>query len=227
MDRMDVYQRMISTGVIPLFYNSEIETSKKLILACYEGGAKVVEFTNRGEQALEVFVELRRFIREKNIDVALGIGSIVDPQTAAVYRAYGAQFFVGPFLDENLAKWCNKQKIAYLPGCMTVKEISIAEELGAEIVKIFPGEIAGIKLIKSVLGPMPWSKLMPTGGVTPERENITAWFAAGAVCVGLGSQLFKKELIQENNFQKISESVNQVIGWISVINNNILKSVKN
>jgi 2-dehydro-3-deoxyphosphogluconate aldolase/(4S)-4-hydroxy-2-oxoglutarate aldolase len=221
MDRIDVYQRMISTGVIPLFYSPDIEASKKLVIACFEGGARVVEFTNRGEQALEVFVELRRFIREKKIDIALGVGSIVDPHTAAVFRAYGADFFVGPILDEDLAKWCNKQKLAYLPGCMTVKEISQAEELGAEIVKVFPGEIAGIKLIKSVLGPMPWSKLMPTGGVSPERENITSWFAAGAVCVGLGSQLFTKELIQEQNYKKISDSVNQVIGWIQFIHNNL------
>lgn len=214
MDRLEIYQRIIATGVIPIYYSSDISVSKRLLIASYEGGAKAIEFTNRGEKALEVFSELVRFVRDQKLDLSLGIGSIVDPFTAAVFRSFGAQFFVGPFMDETLSRWCNKLRIPYIPGCMSISEVSRAEEFGAEIVKVFPGDLGGPKFVKSILGPMPWCKLMPTGGVSPEKENIYSWLSAGAVCVGIGSKLFTPELLQAQNYGQITETVAKMIGWV-------------
>lgn len=215
MDRLTFYQKLIDTGILPLYYDANIENCKNIVLACYQAGATAFEFTNRGAHALSVFSELRKFIDETKIDLTLGVGSIIDPQTAALFVQTGAEFIVGPFLNNDLPLWCNKRKIAYIPGCATPQEISAAEELGAEIVKVFPANVLGPSFVKSVLGPMPWTKLMPTGGVIPDKANINAWINSGAVCVGLGSQFFKKELIESGQFAQIENMVSNALTWIS------------
>lgn len=215
MDRLLFFQRIIETGVLPLYYDDNADLCRKILDACYRSGAKAFEFTNRGPAALSVFHELRSYVDQSKMDVTLGIGSIIDPQTAAIFVQHGAEFVVGPTFNEELARWCNRRKIAYIPGCSTPKEISIAEEFGAEIVKVFPANVLGPDFIKSVSGPMPWSKLMPTGGVSPEQQNIISWIKAGAVCVGLGSQFFKKTLLKENQFEEIGQSIANTISWVS------------
>ncbi|MCK9245360.1 MAG: bifunctional 4-hydroxy-2-oxoglutarate aldolase/2-dehydro-3-deoxy-phosphogluconate aldolase [Anaerolineaceae bacterium] len=215
MDRLTFYQKLIETGILPLYYDANIENCKNIALACYQAGATAFEFTNRGAHALSIFSALRKFINEKKIDLTLGVGSIIDPQTAALFVQSGAEFVVGPFLNNDLSLWCNKRKIAYIPGCATPQEISSAEELGAEIVKVFPANVLGPSFVKSVLGPMPWTKLMPTGGVRPDKANITAWIKSGAVCVGLGSQFFKKELIEVGQFAQIDNMISNSLTWIS------------
>ncbi len=218
MDRLTFYQKLIKTGILPLYYDSNIETCKNIVVTCYQAGATAFEFTNRGTHALKVFSELREFINKSKMDLTLGVGSIIDPQTAAVFVQNGADFVVGPFLNEELSVWCNKRKIAYIPGCATPREISAAEELGAEIIKVFPASVLGPSFIQSVLGPMPWSKLMPTGGVNPDKTNIASWISAGAVCLGLGSQFFKRDLIENREYAQIEKMITDVRTWISETN---------
>jgi len=189
--------------------------AKKVVEACSAGGARVVEFTNRGDFAPEVFKQLSQYFGKTSPEIILGIGSVIDEPTAALYIAYGANFVVGPLLNETIARVCNRRKVAYIPGCGSVSEISYAEELGAEIVKIFPGDsTGGPGFVKAVLGPCPWTRIMPTGGVDATEESIKAWFEAGVACVGIGSKLIRKDLVAAGKWADITALVHQVLYWI-------------
>jgi len=213
--RLDVLNKMVELGLVPVFYNGDVEVAKKIVAACSKGGAKVVEFTNRGDFAYQVFGELVQHFAREDPEVILGIGSVSDPGTAALYINNGANFVVGPILNPDVAKVCNRRKIAYSPGCGSASEISYAEELGVEIVKVFPGStIGGPAFVKSVLGPHPWTRIMPTGGVDATKENIEGWFGAGVTCVGAGSKLIRKDLVAAGDFDGIAEKVAQVLAWI-------------
>lgn len=204
--RIEVYQAMINTGAVPVFYHADIEVAKQVVKACYEGGIRVFEFTNRGDFAQEVFAELIKWADKECPDMILGIGSIVDAPTAVLYIQLGANFVVGPLLNPDIFKVCNRRQIAYSPGCATTTEIGYAQELGAEIVKVFPGgNVGGPSFVKNIKGPMPWSKIMVTGGVEPTEENLSAWFKAGVTCVGIGSNLFPKEVLKNHEWTKITE----------------------
>lgn len=211
-ERIKVYNVMLEDGLIPLFYNKDIEKTKKVARALAKGGSRVLEFTNRGDLAVEVFSELIKFNIKEYPDLITGVGSVIDAPTAALYIALGANFIVGPSFNKEIALLCNRKKVAYIPGAATVNEISMAEEYGAEIVKIFPGStVGGPSFVKNILGPMPWSKLMPTGGVTTEESNIKAWFDAGVVCIGMGSNLAGSKLISEGKFDEIAGLTTEVL----------------
>lgn len=215
-DRLTVLQTMLNGGLIPVFYEGEIAVAKKIAAACYAGGARVLEFTNRGEAALPVFAQLSEWIAGHYRDLVLGVGSIVDAPTAALFIAHGANFVVGPVLNPEVAKLCNRRKIAYSPGCGSASEISAAEEWGVEIVKIFPGaQVGGPAFVKAVLGPMPWTRIMPTGGVEATNESVQAWIKAGTACLGMGSNLISKELVQAGDFAAMSANVRQGLNWIA------------
>lgn len=215
-DRLTVLNTMLTGGLVPVFYEGDVEAAKKIVAACYEGGARVLEFTNRGERALPVFAQLSELIAAQFPHLILGVGSIVDAPTAALFIAHGANFVVGPVLNAEVAKLCNRRKISYSPGCGSVSEISAAEELGVEIVKIFPGaQVGGPAFVKAVLGPMPWTRIMPTGGVEATKESVQAWIKAGTACLGMGSNLISKELVKSGNFAAISANVRQVLAWIA------------
>lgn len=204
--RTDVYQAMLNTGIVPVFYHSDLETAKQVVKACYEGGIRVFEFTNRGDFAHEVFGELNKWAAVECPEMILGIGSIVDAPAASLYLQLGANFVVGPLLNPEIFKVCNRRQVAYSPGCGSVSEIGLAQELGAEIVKVFPGgTVGGPSFVKNVMGPMPWSRIMVTGGVEPTEENLSAWFKAGVCCVGMGSNLFPKEVLKNKEWSKITE----------------------
>ncbi len=204
--RIEVYQAMINTGVVPVFYHADIEIAKQVVKACYEGGIRVFEFTNRGDFAQEVFAELIKWADKECPKMILGIGSIVDAPTAALYIQLGANFVVGPLLNPDIFKVCNRRQIAYSPGCATTTEIGYAQELGAEIIKVFPGgNVGGPLFVKNIKAPMPWSRIMVTGGVEPTEENLSAWFNAGVTCVGMGSNLFPKEVLKNREWTKITE----------------------
>jgi 2-dehydro-3-deoxyphosphogluconate aldolase / (4S)-4-hydroxy-2-oxoglutarate aldolase len=212
--RLEVLNRMIEIGIVPVFYNDDVETSKQVISACSAGGAKVVEFTNRGDLAYQVFSELIRHFAKADPGLILGVGSVVDAPTAALYISSGANFVVGPTLNAEVARVCNRRKVAYSPGCGSASEISEAEELGVEIVKVFPGsEVGGPSFIKSVLGPMPWTRIMPTGGVQATEESVSSWIKAGAACLGMGSDLIKKDLVAAGDWEGISGRASRAIGW--------------
>ncbi|NLZ47169.1 MAG: bifunctional 4-hydroxy-2-oxoglutarate aldolase/2-dehydro-3-deoxy-phosphogluconate aldolase [Clostridiales bacterium] len=204
--RIDVYQTMLDTGIIPVFYHSDLETAKNVVKACYDGGIRVFEFTNRGDFAHEVFSELNKWAAIECPEMILGIGSIVEASTAALYLQLGANFIVSPLLNPEIFKICNRRQIPYSPGCGSVSEIGLAQELGAEIIKVFPaGNVGGPSFVKNLLGPMPWSRIMVTGGVEPTKENLSAWFKAGVSCVGMGSKIFPKEAIENKEWSKITK----------------------
>lgn len=206
MKRLDVALIMREVGAIPLYYNPDIEICKDVISACYRGGMKIFEFTNRGDFAHELFAELVKWSRKTMSDLVLGVGTVVDAGTCSIYIQLGAKFIVSPLLNEDMAKVCNRRKVLWIPGCATASEINKAEELGAEVVKLFPGPtVGGSKFLKAYLGPCPWSNIMPSGGVSPNVENLTDWFNAGAFCVGMGSQLISKEIIETRDFKKLEK----------------------
>ncbi len=213
--RIEVLNAVLELGLVPLFYHKDIAAAQKIVAACVNGGARVIEFTNRGDFAYQVFTELARYVAATYPEVMLGVGSVIDAPTTALYIANGADFIVSPILNPETARLCNRRKIAYIPGCGSVSEISQAEELGVEIVKVFPGgAVGGPDFVKAVLGPCPWSRIMPTGGVEASRENIESWFKAGVACVGMGSNLIVKELVTAGDFEAISQKVAQVLAWI-------------
>ena len=213
--RLEVLNAMVDIGLVPIFYNADVDTAKKIFTACARGGARVVEFTNRGDFAPEVFKELSRFVTKEVPDVILGTGSIVDAPTAALYIAYGANFIVGPNFNPEVARLCNRRKIPYSPGCTSASEIAQAEELGVEIVKVFPGSaVGGPGFVKAVLGPCPWTRIMPTSGVDATQESVNAWFGAGVTCVGMGSKLVRKDLVAAGEWEEISAAVRQTLAWI-------------
>ena len=217
MNRIEVATLMEEQGLVPLFYNNDLDTCIKVLTACYEGGARLLEFTNRGVFAHEVFSELSKYVRQKLPGMALGIGSVTDAGTAALFMQCGAHFIVTPALREDIAYACNRRKVLWSPGCGSLTEICRAEELGCEIVKLFPGSVYGPKFIKSVKAPQPWTKIMPTGGVSTDPENLKSWFDAGATCVGMGSKLVSKDVIKNKSFSELTEKVKDTLQLIKEI----------
>ncbi len=216
--RIEVFQKMQETGVVPVFFNPDIEVSKSVLKACYDGGIRVFEFVNRGDFAHEVFGELNKYALKELPGMMLGAGSIVDEATTAIYIQLGANFIVSPLLNENMARICNRRKIMWSPGCGTLSEIGKAEELGAELVKIFPAsEVGGPSFVKAVKAPSPWTNIMPTGGVDLNRENLKAWFDAGVTCVGMGSKLFTKEIIANKDYKFLEQRTKELMGTVGEV----------
>lgn len=216
--RLETLNAMMEVGLIPVFYQADVEVATQIVQACATGGARVIEFTNRGDFAYEVFGALEKFCRKSLPQVILGVGSIVDAPTAALYIAAGANFVVGPLLNAEVARLCNRRKTPYSPGCGSASEIAQAEELGCEIVKIFPGgQVGGPAFVKNVLGPCPWSSLMPTGGVDATRESISAWIKAGVVCVGMGSNLVTKELVAAQDYAGLAQKVKDTLAIVKEV----------
>ena len=203
-DKIQVLTAIRETGIVPVFYNGDLEVSKNVLKACYEGGIRAFEFANRGDFAQEVFKELVKYANAELPGMIMGIGSVVDPGTAALYLQLGANFVVGPLFNPAIAPICNRRNIPYAPGCGSVSEVGAAQEAGCDLCKVFPGDVLGPAFVKGLRAPMPWSKLMVTGGVKPTRENLEGWFKAGVYCVGMGSNLFPKDAIAAGDWSKIS-----------------------
>jgi len=210
--RIAVAEQMKATGIVPVFYHANTQTCKDILKACYDGGARIFEFTNRGDFAHEVFAELVKYATKELPGMMLGVGSVIDAGTTALYLQLGANFIVSPLINAEMAKTCNRRKVAWMPGCGSVTEINYAEELGAEVVKIFPGsQVGGPSFVKAVKGPLPWSSIMPTGGVSPTEENLKEWFSAGVHCVGIGSKLFQKKEDGSFDLKKVEEKVQEAL----------------
>lgn len=195
---------MQQTGLVPVFYHADAAVAKQVLKACYDGGVRAFEFTNRGDFAQEVFAELVKYAAAELPGMILGIGSVVDPGTAALYLQLGANFVVGPIYNPAVVPVCNRRLVPYCPGCGTVSEVSAAQEAGCDLCKVFPGDVLGPAFVKGLRAPMPWSRLMVTGGVKPERANLEAWFKAGVTCVGMGSNLFPKETVAAGDWPRIT-----------------------
>jgi 2-dehydro-3-deoxyphosphogluconate aldolase/(4S)-4-hydroxy-2-oxoglutarate aldolase len=213
---------MSATGMVPVFYHKDVEVAKNVLKACYDGGVRAFEFTNRGEFAHEVFGELNKYAAKTCPDMILGVGSIVDASTASLYIQLGANFIVGPLFNPEVAKAANRRLIPYTPGCGSVSEVGFAQEMGCDLCKIFPGDVLGPNFVKGLKAPMPWSLLMVTGGVKPEEGNLKSWFDAGVTCVGMGSNLFPKEVIAAKEWHKITEMSKNTLAII----NRIMREMK-
>ena len=203
------------TGMVPVFYHKDAEVAKKVIKACYDGGVRAFEFTNRGDFAQEVFAECVKYAAKECPELALGIGSVVDAPTAAMYIQLGACFVVGPLFNPEIAPVCNRRLVPYCPGCGTASEIGKAQELGCDLTKVFPGDVYGPNFVKGVKAPMPWTKIMVTGGVAPTRENLTSWIKAGVYCVGMGSKLFPKDKVEAEDWAYVTQMCKEALAYIA------------
>ncbi len=218
--RYEVLTEIYKSSMIPLFYNDDIEISKKIVQACYQGGARLLEFTHRGDFAHEVFRELISFANHSLPGMILGVGSVSDAASASYYLMNGANFIVTPVYREDIAILCNRRKVLWSPGCGSLTEITKAEEMGADLVKLFPGNIYGPEFVKAVKGPQPWTHIMPTGGVTTEETNLKSWFDAGVSCVGLGSKLITKEIIDNQAYEELAKRVEKTLQLIQRLKHN-------
>ena len=216
-DKMAVMQKIAAAPMVPVFYHKDAEVAKKVVKACYDGGVRAFEFTNRGDFAQEVFAELSKFVEVECPELALGIGSIVDAPTAAMYLQLGANFIVGPLFNPDIAVVCNRRCVTYCPGCLTPSEIGKAQEVGCDFTKVFPGDVVGPNLIKGLMAPMPWSKIMVTGGVAPEKENLATWFKAGVFCVGMGSKLFPADKVKSADWAYVTAKCQEALAYIENI----------
>jgi 2-dehydro-3-deoxyphosphogluconate aldolase/(4S)-4-hydroxy-2-oxoglutarate aldolase len=220
--RIEVFQAMKETGVVPVFYHADIAVCKAVVKACYNGGIRVFEFVNRGDFANELFTELNKYALLELPGMIMGAGSIVEEATAALYIQNGANFIVSPLLNENMARICNRRKIMWSPGCGTISEINKAQELGSEVVKVFPAsEVGGPSFVKAVKAPMPWTDIMPTGGVSCRKENLEQWFDAGVTCVGIGANLFSKSTIEKKDWIALEGKAKLLIDTIKCLRNHI------
>ncbi len=215
--RLEVVRVMQETGMVPLFYHSDIEIGKKVLKACYDGGARLMEFTARGDFAFEVFSELNKYAIKELPGMMMGVGSITDAAAASMYMQMGASFVVTPSLREDIAIVCNRRKVLWSPGCGSLTEINRAEELGCELIKLFPGSTYGPGFVKSIKGPQPWTSIMPTGGVSTEEANLRAWFDAGVTCVGMGSKLISKDVLEQKDFEGLQKKVTNTLKLIEKI----------
>lgn len=217
--RIHVAQTMEQTGLVPLFYHNDLGIAKQVTKACYDGGARLLEFTSRGDFAHQIFGELSKYVDKELPEMVLGVGSVTDAASASLYMALGANFIVTPVLREDIAMVCNRRKVLWSPGCGSLTEICRAEELGCEIVKLFPGGIYGPGFVSAIKGPQPWTSIMPTGGVSPTRENLSSWFDAKVTCVGMGSKLISKDIVKEKNYSLLTQKVKEALELIQEIRN--------
>ena len=215
--RIEVAETMKKTGLVPLFYNNDITISKEILKACYKGGARLLEFTARGDFAHEIFSDLVKYATKELPEMIIGVGSVTDAGAASLYMQLGANFIVTPVFREDIALACNRRKVLWSPGCGSLTEIARAEEMGCEIVKLFPGGIYGPNFVKGIKGPQPWTSIMPTGGVSPTKESLTEWFNAGVTCVGMGSKLITKDIITHKNYKQLEINIKNVLNIIENI----------
>jgi len=215
--RIEVVQQMKESGMIPLFYHPDIKVAKAVLKACYGGGARLMEFTNRGDFAIEIFTDLIKYAIAELPGMMLGVGSVTDAASAAQYMLAGANFVVTPVFRQDIAVVCNRRKVLWSPGCSSLTEIATAEEMGCELVKLFPGSTYGPGFVKAIKGPQPWTSIMPTGGVSTEESNLRGWFDAGVACVGMGSKLISKEILESKDYVKLEKDVATTLALINTI----------
>ena len=214
-NKLQVLSVICETGMVPVYYHKDINTAKNVLKACYDGGVRAFEFTNRGDFAQEVFAELSKYANKECPEMILGIGSVVDAPTTAMYLQSGANFVVGPLFNPDVAKVCNRRLVPYTPGCGTVSEIGFAQEAGCDLCKIFPaGSVGGPSFVKDIKAPLPWTMIIATGAVEPTEENLTTWFKSGVTAVGMGSKLFPREAIDQGNWAIITDLCRKALSYI-------------
>ena len=215
-NKVQVITAMRETGMVPVFYDKDAEIVNNVVKACYDGGVRVFEFTNRGDFAHEVFNEVNKWVIDNCPDMIMGVGTVIDPATAALYLQLGANFIVGPNFNPDICEVCNRRLVPYSPGCGSVSEINNAQAMGCDVTKVFPaGNVGGPSFVKNVMAPLRWSNIMVTGGVAPDEENLTNWIKAGVLCVGMGSKLFPKDVVAAGNWKAITDKCIEALGYIA------------
>ena len=208
-----IQEAMRTSGLVPLFTHDDAAIAKEVVQAAYRGGVRVFEFTNRRKNAFDVFAEILRY-GEKFPDLMLGIGTILDAATTKKFIDAGAHFIISPILKLEMAEYCLQHDRPWIPGCATLTEIVTAKEHGAKVIKIFPGSVLGPGFVSSVLPVIPDLQLMITGGVEPTEASLSAWFKSGAMCVGMGSQLFTKEILETKNWPLLQHRIEEALAII-------------
>ena len=206
---MSFLEKLSQHRLIPLFYHNDIEVCKRVIDAVINSNLPILEFTNRGSKAIQNFEYLINYVGTKS-NFLLGMGSVKNDEEAKIFIKLGAKFIISPFLDKSIGMVCKENKVPWIPGCGTLTEMITAENLGAELVKLFPRSVYGPILISAVLAPCPSLKIMPTGGVTSNLDNLVEWFQSGAYCLGMGSQLISKKYLIENDFKGLEKHIIEV-----------------
>jgi 2-dehydro-3-deoxyphosphogluconate aldolase/(4S)-4-hydroxy-2-oxoglutarate aldolase len=215
-NKVQVITAMRETGMVPVFYDKDVDIVKNVVKACYDGGVRVFEFTNRGDFAHQVFDEVNKWVADNCPEMIMGVGTVIDPATAALYLQLGANFIVGPNFNPDICEVCNRRLVPYSPGCGSVSEINNAQAMGCDITKVFPaGNVGGPSFVKNVMAPLRWSNIMVTGGVAPDEENLTNWIKAGVLCVGMGSKLFPKEVVKAGNWLAVTDKCKEALGYIA------------
>jgi 2-dehydro-3-deoxyphosphogluconate aldolase / (4S)-4-hydroxy-2-oxoglutarate aldolase len=208
--KQQIIDEMTRSRLVPLFTHDDPLEALDVVTAAYEGGISVFEFTNRKPNSFEVFSFLVKH-RNQFPQLALGIGTVMDPVTTEKYINAGADFIISPVLKPSMAPVCHQHNRLWIPGCATLTEIVTAKEHGAEVIKIFPGSVLGPGFISAIMPVVPDLKLMITGGVEPTKENITGWLSVGAFCVGMGSQLFTKEILKQKDWDGLRERIRSLL----------------
>jgi 2-dehydro-3-deoxyphosphogluconate aldolase/(4S)-4-hydroxy-2-oxoglutarate aldolase len=214
----DIVGVMRNTGIVPLFTHDHAAEAQQVVEAAYRGGIRAFEFTNRRSNSFEIFSHLVSQ-RKKFPDLMLGIGTVMDPETTRKFIDAGADFIISPVLKPEMAVVCKAHNVPWIPGCATLTEIVTAKEHGAAVIKVFPGSVLGPGFVSAIMPVVPDLRLMITGGVEPSRENLAAWFKSGAMCVGMGSQLFTSDILQSRNWDLLSEKVAHALKLVSEIRN--------
>ncbi|MBX0335359.1 bifunctional 4-hydroxy-2-oxoglutarate aldolase/2-dehydro-3-deoxy-phosphogluconate aldolase [Pontibacter sp. HSC-14F20] len=211
--KQNALDKIFGTSVIPVYYHDDAKECLAVLEACYAGGMQVFEFTDRGNAALANFKVLKTAARDQYPDLKLGIGTIKNAKRAAEFITAGADFIVSPIMDQGIAETVHQHGLLWIPGCMTPTEIAQAEQAGATLVKLFPGNVLGASFVGAVKSLFPGISFMPTGGVAPTKESIQEWFTAGVKAVGLGSRLFEQDAQAGDGKEWLTERCRQVLQW--------------
>jgi 2-dehydro-3-deoxyphosphogluconate aldolase/(4S)-4-hydroxy-2-oxoglutarate aldolase len=214
MKQINIIDQIKIDGVLPLFFNSDIDTCKSVLQYIYDSGIRCLEFTNRGEAALDNFTHLVEYRNQNCPDLLLGIGTIKNIETAKRFITIGADFIVSPGLVPEVVSYCTTNHIVCIPGCMTPSEIMLASSCGATMIKLFPGNVLGPGFMQAVKEVFPELSFMPTGGVDLDPVNIKKWIDAGVIALGMGSKLISKEIIQNQNWQLLKDNITLIKDYI-------------
>lgn len=217
INKQDLIRAIIDQGVLPLFYHHSADISAEVIRVMYKAGVRVIEYTNRGNSALDNFSVLKKMQEAEMSDLRLGIGTIKSVQDAEKYISAGADFLVAPIVNADVADLAKQNDLLWIPGCMTPTEIFNAQSLEAQFVKLFPAGLLGPAFLSSVQELFPSMLFMATGGIDLDRQNIAYWFQAGIGAVGIGNKLISKKILDEENYSELFDNLHEVINLMRAV----------
>ncbi len=219
LKKHQVLEALLRGKILPMFYSSDIDIAKAILIACFNGGIGGVEFVDRGENSAGVFKELIQYRNAEFPEMLVGIGTLYNKFQAQVFIDLGADFIISPIFDKGLALTCNRRKVLWIPGCTTMREMVLAESYGADLIKIFPAASLGKSYVRDILAPSPTSCIMVSGGIKSDIGEITQWLEAGASCIGLGSDLISPDIMRNKEFELITDKIKEIAEFINMTTN--------